>query len=100
MRRILAILLFGTLTIVPLAFGQSDKPESHDYPGITRMPGYYIDEYKDTQFDAATFKVTANGNSTDQQIEGHLINITYRIKDNAPATSMAQVIRNYQNAAR
>jgi len=97
---IIAAALLCTLTIVYPAFGQSDRPGSHDYPGITRMPGYYIDEYKDTQFDAATFKVTTNGNSTDQQIEGHMINITYRIKEHVPETSMLQVIRNYQNAAR
>jgi len=64
------------------------------------MPGYFIDEYKETQFDSAAFKVTTSGKSTDQQIEGRMINITYRIKENTPATSMLQVIRNYQNAAR
>ena len=96
----IAAVLLCALTVVVPAFGQDDHPGSHDYPGITRMPGYYIDEYKESQFDAATFKVTTNGNSTDQQIEGHLIKITYRIKDNVPETSMLQVIRNYQNAAR
>ncbi|MGA2769188.1 MAG: OmpA family protein [Bryobacteraceae bacterium] len=92
--------LLCALTVVSLAFAQSDTPGSKDYPGITRMPGYYINEYKEAQFDSAAFKVTTNGKSTDQQIEGHLINITYRIKKNTPATSMLQVIRNYQNAAR
>ena len=100
MSRFSAFMLLCALTIVSPAFGQSDKPGTKDYPGITRMPAYYIDDYKETQFDSATFKVTANGNSTDQQIEGHMINITYRIKENTPETSMLQVIRNYQNAAR
>lgn len=99
MRRV-SIGLLCALTIGSLSYGQTDRPGSQDYPGITRMPGYYIDEYKDTQFDSAAFKVTANGKSADQQIEGHLLNITYRIKSDAPATSMLQVIRNYQNAAR
>ena len=98
--KFIAILLLCALTNIPLASGQSDRPDSHDYPGITRMPGYYIDDYKDIQFDSATFKVTANGKSTDQQIEGHMINITYRIKEHVPETSMLQVIRNYQNATR
>jgi OmpA-OmpF porin, OOP family len=99
MRRV-SIGLLCALMIGSLSYGQTDRPGSQDYPGITRMPGYYIDEYKDTQFDSAAFKVTANGKSADQQIEGHLLNITYRIKSDAPATSMLQVIRNYQNAAR
>jgi outer membrane protein OmpA-like peptidoglycan-associated protein len=100
MRRVSAFLLLYAITFVSLAFGQSDSPGSKDYPGFTRMPGYYIYEYKDTQFDSAKFKVTANGKSTDEQIEGHMINLSYRIKQNVPATSMLQVIRNYQNAAR
>ena len=97
---IIAAFLLCTLTIVSPGFGQSDAPGSHDYPGITRMPGYWIGEYNDVQFDSAAFKVTANGKSADQQIEGHMIKITYRIKEKMPETSMLQVIRNYQNAAR
>ncbi len=100
MKKVSVVVVFCVLAAVSLAFGQSDKPGSKDYPGITRMPGYYIDEYADVQFDSATFKVTAAGNSTDKAIEGHMIKITYRIKENTPATSMLQVIRNYENAAR
>jgi outer membrane protein OmpA-like peptidoglycan-associated protein len=92
--------LLCTLTIVSLAWGQSDTPGSKDYPGITRMPGYYIDEYKEAQFDSATFQVTQGGKQSDQEIEGHTIKIHYFIKENVPETSMLQVIRNYQNAAR
>jgi outer membrane protein OmpA-like peptidoglycan-associated protein len=99
MNRVLVGLL-STLAIVSLAFAQSDTAGSKDYPGITRMPGYYIDEFKDVQFDSATFQVTQNGKQSDQQIEGHTIKIHYFIKQNVPETSMLQVIRNYQNAAR
>jgi OOP family OmpA-OmpF porin len=100
MSRASAVGLLCALTIVSLAFGQSDRPGSKDYPGITRMPGYYIDVYNDVQFDSATFQVTKDGKKSDQQIEGHIIKIHYYIKENVPATSMLQVIRNYQNAAR
>jgi outer membrane protein OmpA-like peptidoglycan-associated protein len=99
MNRVLVGLL-STLAIVSLAFAQSDTAGSKDYPGITRLPGYYIDEFKDVQFDSATFQVTQNGKQSDQQIEGHTIKIHYFIKQNVPETSMLQVIRNYQNAAR
>ena len=100
MKRVLAFAAVGGWMLGALAFGQSDKPGSQDYPGITRMPRYYIEEYKSVEFDSAKFKVTANGKSTDQEIEGHLIGIGYRIKENTPETSTLQVIRNYQNAAR
>jgi outer membrane protein OmpA-like peptidoglycan-associated protein len=99
MHRVLVGLL-STLAIVSLALAQSDTAGSKDYPGITRMPGYYIDEFKDAQFESATFQVTTNGKQSDQQIEGHTIKIHYLIKQNVPETSMLQVIRNYQNAAR
>jgi OOP family OmpA-OmpF porin len=100
MKKFSVIVLLLFLSTISFAFGQSDSPGSKDYPGITRMPGYYIDEYSDVQFGSAMFKVTKNENSTDHQIEGHMIKITYRIKEGTPATSMLQVIRNYQNAAR
>ncbi len=100
MSRVSAVGLLCALTMVSLAFSQSDRPGSKDYPGITRMPGYYIDEYNDVQFDSATFQVTKDGKKSDQQIEGHTIKIHYFIKQNVPETSMLQVIRNYQNATR
>jgi OmpA-OmpF porin, OOP family len=82
------------------AFGQNDREGTKDYPGITRMPGYYIDQYTETQFDSAQFQVTKDGKKSTQDVEGHFFKIQYSIKDNVPATSMLQVIRNYQNAAR
>lgn len=100
MGRVSAVVLLVICTIVSLAFAQSDTAGSKDYPGITRMPGYYIYQYTDTQFDSAAFMVTTNGKKAEQQVEGHMIKMQYCIKENVPATSMLQVVRNYQNAAR
>lgn len=100
MKCVYAIVFFCVLSLVPLAFGQNDREGSKDYPGVTRMPGYYIDQYEDKQFDAAQFQVTKNAKKSTEEVEGHLIKIHYYIKESAPATSMLQVIRNYQNAAR
>jgi hypothetical protein len=82
------------------AFGQADRAGSKDYPGITRMPGLYVDAYSDIQFDSATFLVDQNGKKTNQTIEGRTIKIHYYQKRDTPATSMLQIIRNLQNAAR
>jgi len=92
--------LLSALVLAPLVFGQNDRPGTKDYPGITRMPGYYIDEYKEIQFDTTAMKVTKNGVQSDQQIEGRTFKISYYLKDGLPETSMVQVIRNYQNAVR
>jgi OmpA-OmpF porin, OOP family len=102
MRRIVrsVAFLFLVLATSSAAFGQRDKEGSKDYPGMTRMPGYYIYEHGESQFDSATFTITKNGQDTQQQVEGHLITFHYCIKDGAAATSTLQVIRNYENAAR
>ena len=98
MNRVAAALL--ACLFVSVGFAQNDQEGSKDYPGITRMPGYFIYSYSEEQFTAAAFPVTANGKTTEQQVEGRLVKLTYNIKDNVPATSTLQVIRNYQNAIR
>jgi outer membrane protein OmpA-like peptidoglycan-associated protein len=82
------------------AFAQADKAGTKDYPGISRMPGYYIYDASDKKFDSFSFPVTQNGKETAQQVEGHLYKIQYIIKEGAAPTSTLQVIRNYQNAVR
>jgi outer membrane protein OmpA-like peptidoglycan-associated protein len=82
------------------AFGQEDKPGSKDYPGITRMPNFYIYLYDDKQFDSADFPIKVNGADKQETVEGHFIHIQYQIKDNVPATSALQIVRNHQNAVR
>jgi len=41
------------------------------------MPGMWITEYHDFQFDSAKFTVTQNGKQTDQTIEGRKVVIDY-----------------------
>lgn len=95
-------LFFGlvALAIAPFAFGQTDFEGSKDYPGITRMPVYYIAEYKETAFDAYAFKVTVAGKETEEPVEGRRFDFRYNLKDNVTPPSELQVVRNYQNAAR
>jgi outer membrane protein OmpA-like peptidoglycan-associated protein len=95
--------VFGSivaLMAVPLAFGQTDLPGSKDYPGITRMPGYYIAEYKESPFDSYPFTVTEGGKKKENPVEGHRYDFRYNLTDNATMPSQLQVVRNYQNAAR
>jgi outer membrane protein OmpA-like peptidoglycan-associated protein len=94
------ILGVAMLLSAPCAFGQTDVEGAKDYPGITRMPGYYIYDYRETQFDAYDFTVGAPGNEKQEAVEGHRYDILYHLKDNATAPSPLQVVRNFQNAAR
>jgi OOP family OmpA-OmpF porin len=95
---VLAVLV--TLTVVPCALGQTDLPGSKDYPGISRMPGYYIAYYKDTAFDSYAFTVSDGGTKTEQVVEGRRFDFRYNLKENAVMPSPLQIVRNYQNAAK
>ncbi|MGD0348217.1 MAG: OmpA family protein [Terracidiphilus sp.] len=99
MLRSTLLVLIAVMTI-PFAFSQTDKAGSKDYPGITRMPGYYIDDYEEMPFSSFEFTVTVGGKTTKQAVEGHWYHIKYqRKRDNQPVSAI-QIRRNYQNAAR
>jgi OOP family OmpA-OmpF porin len=95
-----AIILFVMFLLVSFAFAQSDREGCKDYPGISRMPNFYLDVCTTKQFDAATFPVGAKGHEADQQQEGRYFQLGYALKQNATSASMLQTIRNLQNAAR
>ena len=94
------ILCVTVLLSVPSAFAQTDVEGSKDYPGISRMPGYYIRDYRDTSFDSNEFTISEAGNEKRLTVEGHRFDILYHLKDNATPPSALQIVRNYQNAAR
>jgi OOP family OmpA-OmpF porin len=96
----MAVVFLFAFIMVSHALGQSDTPQSKDYPGITRMPNFYIYQYSDSQFDSVKFPITQSGKKTEQAVEGHTIKIQYIQKENTPATSMLQIVRNLQNAGR
>ena len=98
--RIPAVVLTCTLGLVAAAFGQDDREGSKDYPGIKRMPSFYLDVYKDVQFDSANFQVTKGGRRVSQAVEGHLYQLGYYRKNDAPQTSALQIVRNHQNAVK
>jgi OOP family OmpA-OmpF porin len=88
------------LAAAPPALAQTDVTGSKDYPGISRMPGYYIADYKESPFDSYAFTV-ADGNTTrEQTVEGRRLDYRYNLKDGATMPGDLQVVRNYQNAAR
>jgi OmpA-OmpF porin, OOP family len=82
---------------------QVDREGYKDYPGITRVPGFILREYGDcveTAFDAHGFWVTKDGKDIQQSVEGHKFWYRYRLKAGLPQSSVLQIMRNYQNAAR
>ncbi len=92
--------LFAAAVMTTMAYGQEDAAGSKDYPGITRMPGYYIADYQESQFDSFPFKVKEGNGSKEQAVEGHRFDFRYNLKDGATMPSALQIQRNFQNAAK
>jgi outer membrane protein OmpA-like peptidoglycan-associated protein len=93
------------IVLTSTAFGQTDTKGSKDYPGLTRLQGYYIDSYNELRFDSFTFRVTENGKEKKQVVEGHRYYFTYRYNTQRDPSkgsmpSALEVLRNYQNAVR
>lgn len=90
----------GLLFLASPAFAQPDRAGCKDYPGISRMPNFYLDKCTAKQFDAAAFPVGPKGKEVDQPQEGRYFYLGYYQKENTPAGSKVQIIRNLQNAVR
>jgi hypothetical protein len=58
------------ITMISFASAQTDSPGAKGYPGLSRLPGSYIDSYKEAQFDSFTFTITEAGKDKKQPVEG------------------------------
>jgi outer membrane protein OmpA-like peptidoglycan-associated protein len=83
------------LCLAPLAFAQDDVEGAKDHPLVGRMPGYYIAEYIEKDFDSVPFR---DAKGQEVAVEGKYYYIDHLIKEGAKAPSATQVIRNYLNA--
>ncbi len=85
----------GLLFAVQSAYAQEDKEGSKDHPLISRMPGYYISDYKFEEFGA--YDPTVIGGK-EVHWEGKKYVIDYSQKEGATPVSMLQIVRNYETA--
>ena len=92
--------VLAAFVVCTFAYAQVDKPGSKDHPLFTRMPGYYIADYSDKEFDAEPMTISEGGKKVRQSIEGHVSRILYRPAKGTAAASPLQVVRNYQSAAK
>jgi outer membrane protein OmpA-like peptidoglycan-associated protein len=82
------------------SFGQPKDAAASKAPALfTRMPGFYIYEYTEHQFDAYDFPVQKGNTTVTQHVEGHWTHWRYDFNPTAGTPpSMLQVQRNFQNA--
>jgi hypothetical protein len=74
-----------------------DCEGSKDPPQFNRMPGYYIDDYDEKEFDSVEFKIKTEKNAI---IEGHCFRLEYSVKDDVKTADPVQIVRNYSNAVK
>ncbi len=85
----------GLLFLAPAALAQDDVKGAKDHPLISRMPGYYIAEYIEKEFDSVPFR---DSQGKEVMVEGKYYYIDHLVKDGVKSSSDVQIIRNYVNA--
>lgn len=95
-----ALLLLAATAFLPAAAAQTDKPGSQDFPGISRMPNTFINNYSYSKFDSFAFPVAQGKAKIKQPVEGQKYFIYYKLKTGNPPGSALETVRNYQNAVR
>ena len=93
---------FLLLCITPLhpvlaASDRNDYAGSKDPALFSRMPGFYISNYQELDFDRFEFPVESG---IKQTVEGHHYYVDYYINEGVKLPSGLQIIQNYINAAK
>jgi OOP family OmpA-OmpF porin len=77
------------------AFAQEDVEGAKDHPLVSRMPGFYIAEYIEKDFDSVPIR---NDKGQEIDVEGKYFYIDHLIKEGQKAPSDVQIFRNFTNA--
>jgi len=95
----LTIIIFSLTFLLQLnGFSQASPQDikgSKDHPIISRMPDFWISEYKESEFDSYKF-IGADNKSL--IIEGHKYSILYKLNTGATDPGALKVMRNFQDA--
>jgi OmpA-OmpF porin, OOP family len=94
------VLVIFTLVFLITVKGFSQVPQqdikgSKDHPMLTRMPDFWISEYKVNEFDTYRF---IGGDKKPLVIEGHKYSILYKLQSGASEPGALKITRNIQDA--
>jgi OmpA-OmpF porin, OOP family len=98
MKKLLAVivgLMLVPSVLVGFAAAEPDIPGSKDHPVLTRMPDFYIAEYKDNEFDSQKF---IDQDKKPVMIEGRKFYIAYKLNKGAAEPGELKIRRNIQDA--
>jgi OmpA-OmpF porin, OOP family len=98
MKNVMAVVfyLFFVFTCFELSLAaDQDKKGSKDHPLLSRMPNFFISEYKDTEFGSHRF---IGQDKKPVDIEGHMYYFQYNLNKGAVEPGELKIRRNIQDA--
>jgi OOP family OmpA-OmpF porin len=78
-----------------LSAQQQDIKGSKDHPLVSRMPDFWLSEYKESEFDSYKF---IGADKKPLSIEGHKYSILYKLKSGVSDPGALKITRNFQDA--
>lgn len=95
MEKITTLLILILMSITSISYAQeTDKEGSKDSPLLSRIPGYYISDQTNKDFDSYTSPYLTEDNVW----EGKATQTNYSVKEGTKEFSFIQLVRNYENA--
>jgi len=88
-------IIFIVLIMAGITYANKDREGSSDYPLISRMPGFWIAVYEESEYDSHAFRDSANNKII---IEGHKYFIEYRLKKGGQEPGRLMILNNHENA--
>jgi hypothetical protein len=92
--RVCTIILI-LLIMASITYANKDLKGSSDYPLISRMPGFWIAVYQESEYDSHTFLDSTNNKII---IKGHKYFIEYRLKQGGQEPGRLMILNNHENA--
>jgi len=74
---------------------QDDRKGSSDHPLISRMPGFWIAAYQESEYESHAFR---DSSGIEIEVEGHYFHIEYRLNKGAQEPGRLMILKNYEDA--
>ena len=74
---------------------QDDRKGSSDHPLMSRMPGFWIAAYQESEYESHAFR---DSSGIEIEVEGHYFHIEYRLNSGAQQPGRLMILKNYENA--
>jgi len=96
-RILLGIMCLSLLFADVVPAKEADVEGGKDHPLFNRMPGFYIKEYTEKDFDTHEFR---DADLKPVNVDGRFFEIVYGLQPEAKEPSRVEILRNYENAVK